>query len=286
MKKITKFKLLGGGDKGIEIHGIAITPAGDNRNVFTDDVIIKRKFPLNWKTRQLINRLRYPILVMTKHWRPEFSLKMNDTYSDIDSSKIDPKDAYSALLQTLWDASLIREVEFSKSGYKISGEVSLDVASIKANVLIQHDNDYNLYSMVEGILDELAETLLSMLQNPLGQYTADDARALIDKMGGIKEEDEDDISDDDIENLLAISSKRGMGVMLDSNRLGELAEHANEENISSEEEEEDEDGDGMHQETTTFDDMMPSDEEVAEASPVSSSTEDHDAFEDAQEPIE
>lgn len=232
MKKITKIKLLKNGDKGIEVHGLAVTPAASevtSQATFVDNVVITRNFPLRWKVRDLVQRLRYPMLVMSLHWRKEFGNMMNDEFDNLDMNQIDPDDKLAAILQSLWEASSVKEVNFEKGNFKIIGESNLQNAKIKMEVIIKTENDYNLYSMVEGILDELAAELMGLLRNPLDQYTTEDARMIIGKMGSVTDEEKDQLGADEIENMLMLTSRHGFPVELNETSLGELAEHANEE---------------------------------------------------------
>lgn len=228
MKRITKFKLISGGDKGIEIHGVAITKMDGRSVAFSDDVIIKRRFPVSWKMREQINRLRYPVMVMSMHWRPEFSNFMDEEFHDIDYAKIDPKDKVAGTLQTLWEGTLIQEASFDRGKYRITGDVVLDNAKMKLNALIEQDNSYDLYSMVEGILNELADEIMLMISNPLAEYTSDDARRILNKISsGTEEESEISAnSEDTMEEMLLLSTKKGFGVVIDDEMLEKMSHAA------------------------------------------------------------
>lgn len=242
---ISKIKLLRGGKSGFELTGSDVLSTQQSR--ISDGIVRTRNLPVPLWSRELFHRLKYPVLVYTRHWLPVWDTLMERDYSSPDTLTFGQTDEWIASrLQEMWRDTEVHSIEDTSGGFRIECTIVMGGKNNSVKALISPESDGNIYLRTRELFERICEEYARLMTQNILPSSTEEIKAIAEEI----DHNLTSLSDSEIlEKILDLADKRGVQIGFTLEQL-----------------------DAMLPETTTEDDAPVI---------ISSTTENHQDFEDA-----
>ena len=157
---VHKFKLLDRGDGGMEITAIESMQKG--KVIISDEVSRKRNLPVDKPIVDKIQKLKYFMLNLTRHWIPIYNNYFDmDEYVPLPVNSKDEMKKSEEVFRNLWNDSFVTGMIVKETGFQITGRINTYEEKVLgfATPFVSADDDVGFYEVVMDIFDEIAKDI-------------------------------------------------------------------------------------------------------------------------------